>query len=88
MNKSKTNRGPMFVYIVLMMAMLFALYKLFDASGSVDMVYSDVVSEFRSGNVEAFSVKNNTITMELRKPFKETGLKTVSFKLYDFSLFY
>ena len=88
MNKSKTNRGPMIVYIVLMMAMLFALYKLFDASGSVDMVYSDVVSEFRSGNVEAFSVKNNTITMELRKPFKETGLKTVSFKLYDFSLFY
>ena len=88
MNKSRSNRGPIIIYAVLLLGMLFALFKLVDASGSTDMVYSDVVREFQEGNVEAFAVKNNTITMELKEPFKETGLKKVSFRLYDFSLFY
>ena len=63
MNKSRSNRGPIIIYAVLLLGMLFALFKLVDASGSTDMVYSDVVREFQEGNLEAFAFKNNTINV-------------------------
>ena len=88
MNKQQPRRGAVIIYVLILAALLIAVVQLFHASNSVDMTYSDVLKEFQSENVEAFAIKNNTLTMQLREPFKETGLKEVSYKLYDFSLFY
>ena len=88
MNKQQPRRSAIIIYVLLLASMLFALVQLFNASGSVDMSYSDVVKEFRSGNVESFAVKNNNLSMKLKTPYKETGLTEVGCKLYDFSLFY
>ena len=76
----------MIVYIILLVLMVFTLYKLFDAKNSVDLKYSDVVSMFERGEVEAFEIQNNTLQMKLRKSYQ--GQDVVSYKLYDFSLFY
>ena len=81
-----SRRGPIIVYIVLMLLMLFALYKLFDAAGSVDIKYSDVVTLFREEKVEAFEIQSNTIKMQLNEEFH--GQKVIKCRLYDFSRFY
>ena len=89
MNQQKPQaprRGPLIVYAVLMLMMFFALYRLFDASGSVDMKYSDVLNLFREEQVEAFEIQNNTLKMKLREPFQ--GQEIIKYRLYDFSLFH
>ena len=89
MNQQKPQaprRGPIIVYTVIMLLMLFALYRLFDASNSVDMKYSDVVTLFKSEQVEAFEIQSNTLKMQLKEPFR--GQSVVKYRLYDFSLFY
>ena len=89
MNQEKPQaprRGPIIVYAILLMLMLFAVYRLIDATNSVDMKYSDVVKLFNEGQVEAFEIQSNTLTMQLRDSFQ--GQKIVKYRLYDFSLFY
>ncbi|MBR6414327.1 MAG: ATP-dependent zinc metalloprotease FtsH, partial [Oscillospiraceae bacterium] len=81
-----SRRGPLIIYIVLLVLMLFTLYKLFDAKNAVDLQYSDVISFFKEGKVEAFEVQNNTLTMKLRERYQ--GQEILTYKLYDFSLFY
>ena len=69
MNQQKPQaprRGPILVYAILMLLMLFALYKLYDASNSVDMKYSDVVTLFQEEKVESFSIRSNTLEMKLK----------------------
>ena len=53
------RRGPVIIYASLMLLMLFALYKLYDASNSVDMKYSDVITLFQEEKVESFFDENN-----------------------------
>ena len=89
MNQQKPQtprRGPILIYAVLILLMLFAVYKLYDASSSVDMKYSDVITLFREGQVESFSIQSNTLEMKLREPFQ--GQKLIKYRLYDFSLFH
>ena len=89
MNQQKpqtSRRGPLIVYIVLTLLMLFALYKLFDAAGAVDIKYSDVINLFENEQVEAFEIQSNTLKMQLREEFH--GQKIIKYRLYDFSLFY
>ena len=81
-----SRRGPMIIYIILLVLMLFTLYKLFDAKNAVDLQYSDVVTFFKEGKVEAFEVQNNTLKMKLRERYQ--GQEVLTYKLYDFSLFY
>lgn len=72
MNQQKPQaprRGPLIVYMVLMLMVLFAVYRLFDASTSVKMKYSDVLNLFREEQVESFSIQNDTLEMKLREPF-------------------
>ena len=89
MNQQKPQvprRGPVIIYAILMLLMLFALYKLYDASNSVDMKYSDVVTLFQEEKVESFSIRSNTLEMKLKEPFQ--GQKLIDYRLFDFSLFY
>ncbi|MBQ1410112.1 MAG: ATP-dependent zinc metalloprotease FtsH, partial [Oscillospiraceae bacterium] len=89
MNQQKPQaprRGPVIVYAVLVLLMLFALYKLYDASSAIDMKYSDVINLFQHEQVESFSIQSNTLEMKLREPFQ--GQTLVKYRLADFSLFY
>ena len=81
-----SRRGPVIIYMVLLLLMLFALYKLVDSTGSVDLKYSDVVNQFQSGNVEAFEIQSNTLKMKVKEEFR--GQTVLKYRLYDFSLFY
>ena len=86
MKKQQPRRGAILVYVILLLAMLFALYKLFQASNSVELKYSEVIQLFKTEQVESFSVKDNELTMKVREPVQN---KTeITFKLPDFSLFY
>ncbi len=80
------QRGPLLVYLVLLLLMLFALYKLVDSTNAVDLKYSDVLTLFREEQVEAFEIQNNTLRMQLKEEFR--GQKLLKYNLYDFSLFY
>ena len=46
-----SRRGPIIIYAILLLLMLFAMYKLFDASGAVDLKYSDVVTLIKQENI-------------------------------------
>ena len=89
MNQQKPQaprRGPVIIYAILMLMILFTVYRLIDATSSVNMKYSDVVNLFQKKQVESFSVQSNTLEMKLRTPFQ--GQTIVKYRLYDFSLFY
>ena len=88
MTKKPRRRGALIIYAILLAAMLFALYKLFDASNKVDLKYSDVRNLFREEQVESFSIKDGELTMKLREEYKDTGRKELTYKLADFGLFY
>ncbi|MBR4194595.1 MAG: ATP-dependent zinc metalloprotease FtsH [Oscillospiraceae bacterium] len=81
-----SRRGPVLIYVVLLLLMLFAMYKLFNAANNVDIKYSDVITLFKEEKVEAFEIQSNTLKMQLREEFR--GQKIVKYQLYDFSLFY
>ena len=81
-----SRRGPIIIYAILLLLMFFALYKLFDAGGAVDLKYSDVVTLFKEEKVEAFQIQSNTLQMKLKEEFR--GQKELKYRLYDFALFY
>ena len=66
--------------------MIFTLVKLFSASNSVELKYSEVIGLFRGEKVESFSIDDDTLTMKLREPFRDET--TLKYKLPDFNLFY
>ncbi len=76
----------MILYIVILLAMLFCIYKLFDTSKAVEMTYSDIVDQFKTENVESFAFDNGEIYMKLREPFQEQT--EIRQRLMDFSVFY
>ena len=80
------RRGPIIVYMILMLLMLFAVYKLVTATNQVDLKYSEVVSLFRQEKVEAFAIQNDTLRMQLKEEYK--GQKELSYRLYSFAVFY
>ena len=81
-----SRRGPVIVYLILMLLMLFTVYKLFSAADSVDLKYSDVVNLFRDEKVEAFEIQSNTLKMKLKEEFR--GQDVIKYRLADFSVFY
>ena len=81
-----SRRGPVIVYLILMLLMLFTVYKLFSAADSVDLKYSDVVKLFRDEKVEAFEIQSNTLKMKLKEEFR--GQDVIKYRLADFSVFY
>ena len=86
MKKAQPRRGAVLLYVVLFAAMIFTLVKLFSASNSVELKYSEVIGLFRGEKVESFSIDDDTLTMKLREPFRDET--TLKYKLPDFNLFY
>ncbi|MBQ4301869.1 MAG: ATP-dependent zinc metalloprotease FtsH, partial [Oscillospiraceae bacterium] len=72
--------------MILLLLLLFALYKMFSASNSLDLKYSDVIGLFKDQKVESFAVDGSDLTMKLREEFH--GETLISYKLPDFNLFY
>ncbi len=88
MKKQQPRTGAIIVYAILLAAMLFALYKLFTASNSVTLKYSEVLNLFEQEQVESFAVEDGKLTMNLKEEYKDTGLKKLTYKLPAFSMFY
>ncbi len=86
MKKQQPKRGAIVIYAILLLAMLFCLYKLFDASTDVKLQYSEVVALFNDKKVDSFQVEGNTLTMELKEEYKNQ--KKITYKLPDFAVFY
>ena len=86
MKRTQPSRGAIIVYMILLLLLLFALYKMFSASNSLDLKYSDVIELFNDGKVESFAVDGSKLTMKLREEFH--GETLISYKLPDFNLFY
>ena len=80
------QRGPLIIYLVLLLLMLFALYKLVSSANQVELKYSEVITLFQDERVEAFEIQNNVLKMQLKDEYK--GQKVLKYNLYDFSLFY
>ena len=85
-SQKSSRRGPIIVYLILVLLMSFALYKLISSTGEVDLKYSEVVTLFKDEKVESCVIQNNTLKMQLRDEYK--GQKELSYRLYDFSLFH
>ena len=83
---NKPKRGPIIIYIIILLAMMFCIYKLFDARSAVEMKYSDLIEQFESENVESFAMENNVLKLKLREPFQ--GQTNVEYRVIDFSVFY
>ena len=81
-----SRRGPVIIYLVLMLLMLFTAYKLFSAADTVDLKYSDVINLFKDEKVEAFEIQSNTLKMKLKEEFR--GQEVLKYRLADFGLFY
>ncbi|MEG0824136.1 MAG: ATP-dependent zinc metalloprotease FtsH [Oscillospiraceae bacterium] len=60
---------------------------LMEFTGKPGLSYGQVQRLFHREQVEAFTVKNNTLTLRLREPM-ENGDTTASYKLTDFDVFY
>ena len=88
MKKQQPRPGAIIVYAILLAAMLFALYKLFTASNTVTLKYSEVLNLFEQEKVESFAVEDGKLTMNLKEEYKDTGLKKLTYKLPAFSMFY
>ena len=88
MKKQQPRSGAIIIYVILLAAMLFALYKLFTASNSVTLKYSEVLNLFENEQVESFSVEDGKLTMKLKQEYKDTGLTKLTYKLPAFTLFY
>ncbi len=76
----------MVIYTLLLLSMVFALYKLFDASSNVKLQYSEVVTLFQDEKVESFAIQGSTLELELKEEYK--GRSEIRYKLPDFSVFY
>ena len=84
--KKQPRPGAILIYVVIMLAILFCLYKLFDASNNVDLQYSEVVALFTEEKVDSFEVEGGTLTMQLKEAYKNQ--KVLEYKLPDFAVFY
>jgi len=74
------------VFIILISA-VYLLTNQNNPSGA-EVKYSDVVRLFKEDRVTAFTIKENTLTIELKDNYNDTGSKIVTHELYDVGIFY
>ena len=85
-NQKKPRYGAMLIYLLIVAAMVFCLYKLFTARETVTVTYSQVVSLFEQEQVESFSTHDGVLHLKLREPFN--GKTELDYEMMDFSVFY
>ncbi len=85
--KQKRNRArDIGFYVLILVILVSTIYLLTNQGSSPDMQYSEVVSLFENEQVDSFEVSGDTLVMSLKEPVN--GSKTVTYELYDFTVFY
>ncbi|MEL4106181.1 ATP-dependent zinc metalloprotease FtsH [Oscillospiraceae bacterium WX1] len=86
------NRSPRDIgfYVLVIIILISAVYLLLINQGTnaTTINYSEVRRLFSAQEVQSFTLKDNTLTMELKENYKDTGSKIVTHKLYNVSIFY
>ena len=88
--KNKNPRDIGF-YVLILIILISAVYLLAfnqTETGTDIEYYSDVRRLFYNEEVEAFTIKDSTLTMKLKEPYGETGSDLVSHEIYDIDIFY
>jgi cell division protease FtsH len=75
------------VFIILVSA-VYLLTSNQNPSGTDLEYYSDVRKLFLEEKVQAFTLKENTLTMELKEEYLDTGSRVVTHELYDVGIFF
>ncbi|MEG2959258.1 MAG: AAA family ATPase, partial [Oscillospiraceae bacterium] len=83
----KFSPRDLLFYTLILAILLSAVWMLMEFTGKPGLSYGQVQRLFHREQVEAFTVKNNTLTLRLREPM-ENGDTTASYKLTDFDVFY
>ncbi len=87
MTQKPKKRRDLGFYILILVLLLSVVYLLTGRdSNSADLVYSDVIRLFQTGQVESFVVEGDTLYLSLRTEFE--GSKLAVYPLYDLGLFY
>jgi len=82
----KTSARDIGFYALILVILLATIFSLTSTSTVTSLQYSDVVDLFKQERVESFIVDGDTLIMTLYDAYE--GSTTVSYELYDFSVFY
>ena len=87
--KSRSPRDIGF-YILVFIILVSAVYLLLNNQGTsgTSIEYVDVRRLCLEDKVESINIKDNTLTMKLKEPYRETGSDIVTHQLYDINIFY
>ncbi len=86
-NPKRNRARDVGFYALILVILLATIFSLTSETKTVKQIlYSDVIKLFESGQVESFATSDDVLIMELREPFE--GETTVSYKLYSFDVFY
>ncbi len=86
-NPKRNRARDIGFYALILVILLATIFSLTSETKTVKQIlYSDVIKLFESGQVESFSTSDDVLIMELREPFE--GETTVSYELYSFDVFY
>ncbi|UOO38784.1 ATP-dependent zinc metalloprotease FtsH [Oscillospiraceae bacterium CM] len=77
-------------YVLVIIILISAVYLLLINQGTnaTTINYSEVRRLFSAQEVQSFTLKDSTLTMELKENYQDTGSKIVTHKLYNVSIFY
>ncbi len=86
-NPKRNRARDVGFYALILIILLATIFSLTSETKTIKQVlYSDVIKLFESGQVESFSTSDDILVMSLREPFE--GETTVSYELYSFEVFY
>ena len=86
-NDRRRRRPDIGFYIFILLILVATVYLLAGRNtASEPITYSEMIRQFTQGNVSAFEVRDDTVSMQLREPIN--GHDIATHKLYSFSAFY
>ena len=86
-NPKRNRARDIGFYVLILVILLATIFSLTSETRTVrQILYSDVIKLFESGQVESFTTSDDVLIMTLREPFE--GETVVSYELYSFEVFY
>ena len=83
-NRRARDAGFWILIIVILISTVYIM--MFQPKGE-ELQYSDIVDLFKEEKVESFTTEGNKLILNLYEK-QEDGSKTVTYEMYDFSVFY
>ncbi|NLM84910.1 MAG: ATP-dependent zinc metalloprotease FtsH [Clostridiales bacterium] len=78
------------IYILVLLTLAAVVWLLLNnqPSAGISVDYSTVRRYFVEEKVKSFNIKGNTLTVELKETYDDTGTNIITHELYDVSIFY